>query len=83
MHENFIIAERYKSRDFMLFHFIFTVDYICDKNVLYGTIGITLYKINKLEFKSLRRVCGINLLQKARKPGIKFRTFNPYFWLNG
>ena len=36
MRENFIIAKRYKSRDFMSFHFIFAVDYICDKNVLYS-----------------------------------------------
>ena len=35
MCENFIIAEKYKSQHFMLFHFIFAVDYIRDKNVLY------------------------------------------------
>ena len=37
MRENFIITERYKSRYFMLFHFIFAVDYICDKKALYDT----------------------------------------------
>ena len=36
MCENFIITERYKSQDFVSFHFVFTVDYIRDKNALYG-----------------------------------------------
>ena len=36
MHENFIIVERYKSRDFVLFHFVFAVNYVHDKNALYG-----------------------------------------------
>ena len=36
MCKNFIIAERYKSRDFMLFHFIFIINYVRDKNALYG-----------------------------------------------
>ena len=31
MHKNFIIAEKYKSQHFVPFHFIFAVDYICDK----------------------------------------------------
>ena len=36
MRENFIIMERYKSRDFVLYHFVFAVNYVCDKNALYG-----------------------------------------------
>ena len=36
MRENFTIAERYKSRDFVSFHFVFAVNYVRDKNALYG-----------------------------------------------
>ena len=36
MCENFIIAKRYKSRDFVSFHFVFAVNYVRDKNALYS-----------------------------------------------
>ena len=36
MRENFIIAERYKSQDFVSFHFVFAVNYVRGKNALYG-----------------------------------------------
>ena len=39
MRENFIIAERYKSRDFVSFYFVFAVNYVRDKNALYGISG--------------------------------------------
>ena len=38
MRANFIIAERYKSRDFVSFHFVFAVNYIRNKNALYGML---------------------------------------------
>ena len=42
MRENFIIAERYKSREFVSFHFVFTVNYVRDKNALYGILTLLL-----------------------------------------
>ena len=36
MCKNFIIKERYKWQDFVSFHFVFAVNYICDENTLYG-----------------------------------------------
>ena len=38
MRMNFFIAERYNSRDFVSFHFVFAVNYIHDKNALYGML---------------------------------------------
>ena len=38
MHANFIIAERYKSPDFVSFHFAFVVNYIHNKNALYSML---------------------------------------------
>ena len=35
MRENFIIAERYKLQYLVSYHFVFTVNYIHDKNALY------------------------------------------------
>ena len=43
MRENFIIAERYKSRDFVSFHFVFAVNYVRDKNALYGMYDSSLF----------------------------------------
>ena len=43
MRENFNIAERYKSRDFVSFHFVFAVNYVRDKNALYGIIITMTY----------------------------------------
>ena len=34
----------------MSFHFIFAVDYISDKNVLYGTKLVKNYQFNQLDF---------------------------------
>ena len=47
MCENFIIAKRYKLRDFVSFHFVFAVNYVGDKNVLYGImVRCALLKAN-------------------------------------
>ena len=34
MRENFIIAARYKSQDFVSFHFVFAVNNVRDKNAI-------------------------------------------------
>ena len=61
MHENFIIAERYKSRDFVLFHFVFAVDYIRDKNALYGihTLVFGHYALGQCVYESIIPLCWI------------------------
>ena len=42
MRENFIIAERYKSRDFVSFNFVFAVNFVRDKNALYGIYSMNV-----------------------------------------
>ena len=47
MSENFIM-ERYKSRHFASFHFVFTVNYICNKNALYGIVSMCVDYVHKV-----------------------------------
>ena len=66
MLENFIIEERNKLQDFKSFHFIFAINFICDKNVIvtYMVYNITYTNtvINNILICSfsiigIRRIC--------------------------